>query len=435
MLVPPMEVMTPQRLAIAILATASMLSACGSTDEPSTSAAPPDADTSAGSGGQATVSSGAAGFGGTSQPGAGGSATNGPDATGGRLDAAASTGQPDAQLSGEFGWSQVPNTKLQSVCPPTRADYDFSRCGAVISAWSGGSADNDGNRLIVWGGGHNDYWGNEIYALNLDGLTLQRLNDPSPINPTPDKCVPELPDHTPNSKHTYGGLSYIAHARRMYVYGGGGACKPGGFSTDTWTLDLAAMTWKRMDPTVGGEPQGGLGASDYDPVSKRVFLSNQSELWDYDFDTNTYRRLSTNASTDYHMTGVVDPGRSLFLVMGNKGSQGGGVLAFHIGPGSTYAMENWTADVMDCDGLIGKGYPGLAYDPTRKLIVGWAGGDSAFLFNPDTKSCKQAAYTGGPGAQQMNGTNGRWRYLPKKDVFVLVNDWAENAYTFRLPPP
>jgi hypothetical protein len=190
-----------------------------------------------------------------------------------------------------------------------------------------------------------------------------------------------------------------------------------------------------MDPTVGGEPQGGLGASDYDPVSKRVFLSNQSELWDYDFDTNTYRRLSTNASTDYHLTGVVDPGRSMFFLMGNKGSQGGGVLAFHIAPGSTYAMENWTADVTGCDGLIGKGYPGLAYDPTRKLIVGWAGGDSVFLFNPDAKSCTQATYTGGPGAQQQNGTNGRWRYLPKKDVFVLVNDWMQNAFTFRLPPP
>jgi hypothetical protein len=388
-------------------------------DEPNTSAASGASAGIAGRGGGGTGGVSVTGGG-----GAGGSAVTpgGAGAGGGPLP------------SGELGWSETPNTQLQAVCPPMRDDYDFSRCGPVISAWSGGAADDEGDRLIVWGGGHNDYWGNELYAFNLEGLTFERLNDPSPINPTPDQCVPELPDHTPNSKHTYGGLSYIAHARQMYVYGGGGACKPGGFSTDTWTLDLATLTWKRMDPTVGGEPTGGLGASDYDPVSKRVFLSNTSELWAYDFDTNTYERVQESAATDYHMTGVVDPERGLFLLMGNKGSPGGGIFAFQIGAGSTYTREDWTPDVTGCDDLISKPYPGLAYDPSRKLIVGWAGGDSVHVFNPDTKSCTQATYTGGPGDQQMNGTNGRWRYLPKQNAFALVNDWMQNAFTFRLPP-
>jgi hypothetical protein len=341
----------------------------------------------------------------------------------------------DAQPPSNFGWSEAPNTQLRAVCPPSRADYDFSRCEPVISAWSGGAPDVDGDRLIVWGGGHNDYYGNEVYAFHLADLSLKRLNDPSPINPTPDNCIPELPDHTPNSKHTYGGLAYIAHAKRMYAYGGASACRPGGFTTDTWTLDLSTLIWKRMDPTVGGEPQGGLGASDYDPVSKRVFLSNTNELWDYDFDTNTYRRLQSNASTDYHLTGVVDPGRHIFFLMGNKGANGGGVLAFRIGPGSVYAMENWTAEVTGCDGLVAKLYPGLAYDPSRNLVVGWAGGSSVYLFDPDKKSCTEIAYPGGPGPQQQNGTNGRWRYLPKGNVFALVNDWAQNSYTLRLPLP
>src|SRR5262249_44143633 len=65
-----------------------------------------------------------------------------------------------------LGWTQLPNTPLQSVCPPNDSSYRFNNnCYQVIKAWSGGMADTARNRLIVWGGGHNDYYGNEIYAL------------------------------------------------------------------------------------------------------------------------------------------------------------------------------------------------------------------------------------------------------------------------------
>jgi hypothetical protein len=78
--------------------------------------------------------------------------------------------------------------------------------------------------------------------------------------------------------------------------------------------------------------------------------------------------------------------------------------------------------------------PGLAYDPIQNLIVGWGGGDTAYLYNPDTDSCTSVTYPNGPGAAQQNGTFGRFRYFPSLGVFAVVNSWASNAYTLRLTP-
>jgi len=45
---------------------------------------------------------------------------------------------------------------------------------------SGGSFDTTRNQMIIWGGGHKDYAGNEIYVFNMDTLRWTRVNDPAP---------------------------------------------------------------------------------------------------------------------------------------------------------------------------------------------------------------------------------------------------------------
>jgi hypothetical protein len=166
------------------------------------------------------------------------------------------------------GWNELPNTQMKSVCPPVGYlgavdfqgnPYDFPGwCRMVIASWSGGIADTTRNRLVFWGGGHANYGGNEIYALNLaqNPATLLRLNDPSvPLNPSnSNTCVTTLSDGKPNSRHTYNNLTYIAHADRMFAMNGAVAYGSGGHNNDTWTLELGPLQWHRMDP-VNGNPQ------------------------------------------------------------------------------------------------------------------------------------------------------------------------------------
>lgn len=350
------------------------------------------------------------------------------------------SGTTTTKIPGTAGWYRIPNTKLASVCPPNTPEYHFSStCENVIAAWSGGIADQSRNRMILWGGGHNDYYGNELYALDLNRLTLSRLNDPSPIyaGPPPLPCRTIMPDGKPNTRHTYGGLSYIAHADRMFVFGGIVACTNGGGSNDTWTLDLASLQWKSMDPHKGDQPRTIIGVvmSDYDPNTRRVFLDNQRDFYSYSFDTNSYSRLFFDApDVSYHMTAVIDPQRRLFIMFGGEWDGNGGVKAISISPRSKYQLQDWNSQVRGCQALRNSAYPGLAYDPTQRVIVGWAGGNTVYQFDPDNKSCTPVTFPDGPGEQQHNGTHGRWRYFSSMDLFALVNDASQDAYVLRIRP-
>jgi hypothetical protein len=343
-------------------------------------------------------------------------------------------------LPAKPGWYSVPDSALESVCPAGTQEYDFrGNCKNVIAAWNGGVADTKLNRLIIWGGGHADYSGNEIYAFDLNSMRIERLNDPSPVNST-GKCVETLSDGKPNSRHTYAGLAYIAHANQLFSFGGAlNQC--GFFSNVTWTLDLATVQWRDMKPE-GGTPAALPGAiAAYDPVSHTVFLHDTADLWQYDFDKNRYKRLGGNQAVNYHMNGVIDPKRRIFLAIGAAGSAGGGLKVISIAPGSNYAMHDWTNSASStCGPLLSAGYPGLAYDSVLDRIVGWPNfGDTVYLLDPDTKSCTSTTFSGGPpdsthqgSPHTSNGTYGRFRYFPDKDVFVLVNQASSNAFTLRL---
>jgi hypothetical protein len=325
------------------------------------------------------------------------------------------------------GWTQLPNTQLQNVCPPNDSSYAFnSNCSQVIKAWSGGIADTARNRLIVWGGGHNDYYGNEIYALGMSDQKLIRLNNPGPVaDPAANQVA--LSNGTPNSRHTYGGLTYIAHADRMFVYGGDPAATFGFASNDTWTLNLATLQWQRMDPTSGGPPANAYGVvSDYDPNTRNVYLHDGQTFWQYTYETNTYKSLDSSSSITIYNSAVVDPKRKLFFIIGS------GMHVINIAPGSNYSMQDWTSQTSGCGTLQSTDYPGVAYDPVQDKIVGWTGGNSVYVFDPDAKTCTTVTNPNGPSAAQPNGTHGRFRYLPGLNAFIVVNDAQQNAYVLKF---
>src|SRR5436190_2252829 len=75
-------------------------------------------------------------------------------------------------------WLELPNTKISSVLPnPLPKGY----APYLVEAWNGGTVDTNRSRLLVWGGGHSDYWGNEMYAVDLATLSIKRIVDPSPF--------------------------------------------------------------------------------------------------------------------------------------------------------------------------------------------------------------------------------------------------------------
>ncbi|MBI2669681.1 MAG: DUF2341 domain-containing protein [Candidatus Yanofskybacteria bacterium] len=354
-----------------------------------------------------------------------------------------------------IGWNELLNTKIRAVCPPNNfggTTYDFGFfCEWVTGAWGGAMADTMRDRLIIWGGGHNDYYGNEIYSLNLGAnpITMTRLNDPSV--PIADSSCPEtMADGKPNSRHTYGGLAYVQHADRMYAHGGSRACAAGNTTSATWTLNLSTLQWTRMDPTNGPTQASvfnNVVLSDYDPNTRLVFATDTSKFWSYNYDTNTYALLNGFESVPFESNGVIDPVKKLFIFFGTEfGNSGAFVKAISIAPGSNYAVQDWSAQASTggCGALMSARYPGLSYDPILDRIVGWPNsGNTVYLFNPDTKTCTSQTFAGGPiNSSEFNGTFGRLRYIPSLNAHVLVNDIDNNAYILKLtsgsgatPPP
>ena len=335
-------------------------------------------------------------------------------------------------LPNSLGWYQIPGTTTRALCPPYSEIQGATGCPAVMSAWSGGLFDTTRNRLIIFGGGHSDYFGNELYAINLSAnpitetLVKDSTHNPN-MNGVPPGCPDAYGDGNPVSRHTYGSLVYIPSADRYLAYSGArSSC--GFFTTASWDFDPNANTWARTGDGPG--TSGSQPVAAYDSVTNTVYAvdNNVVALWNYSPATRTWTNL-TGISTVCQTTtpsATIDPGRRFMFCVG------GGVLS-KISLAAPYAASNLTGS--GCATWMGASAPGIAYDPVQKLLVGWAGGNAVYLYNPDTDSCSTVtSYTGGPTTIQPNGTYGRFQYSPSSGVFVVVNDIDSNAYALRLTP-
>jgi hypothetical protein len=349
--------------------------------------------------------------------------------------------------SGKLGWIELPKTKLHDVCPTDAGGYQFSfYCAGVIRAWSAGVMDTRRNRLLLWGGGHNDYYGNELYALNLNELTLTRLNDPGPINPfRSPTCVSALSDGSPNARHTYNGVAYLEHVDRLWAFGGSLACAGGGGGDDTWTLDLASLKWQKMDPVnISGARQGPLGTplaavSAYDRNSRLVFLHDRKALWSYKYETNTYTQLRNDIPISVYNNSVIDPKRKLMFIVGAQEKDfAPGMFVVDLSAKSNYAMQDWSKKVTGCEAFTGVTYPGLAYDSEQDRIVAWTNTkgrtNSVSVFDPDSKSCTERTFAGGPEFDELTRGDYRFQYSSALNLFTVINGWQQNAYVLRLTP-
>jgi hypothetical protein len=394
---------------------------------------------------------------------------------------ATSTGLPTG-----IGWHALAsNTMLQAsgACPPDNFGGDTfpftEQCSSVIRSWSGAIADTTANRLIIWGGGANNYYGNEIYSLNLSAnpVTLTRVKDPTvPTNyANSQDCVESIPpgttDASPNSRSSYGGMAFLPGAYVMYIVDGALACRAGSGSTGTWTVPLqdpiSSNSWMHMNPTLLGPLPGSSGGfaygnvAEYDPSSGLVFVSDSAAMYTYDLQTNTYNRITAPQGfiTSIYLSGAIDPVRKLLVLVGGctsgTCSSGEGVFVADISNPASTIEQNWTAATMAdpiCAEYLSGGAnsisasnPGFTFDSVANDFVGWPNqGNSVYVLTPDPTNqrltCQKETFLNGPPnsahlsprGNTSNGTFGRFQYFPGPDVFVLVNDWNIPGYILRL---
>ena len=324
-------------------------------------------------------------------------------------------------------WYQAPDTKMRQVCasetefPTVRGS---SGCVMVMEAWSGGAYDEGRKRMWIWGGGHGDYWGNEIYAFDLEALKWSRITNPSPV--IVDKLSADpMPDGNPVSRHTYDGLAFMGGPDRLFAYGGSMAGNGYG-TTITWVFDPVAKTWTNRKPSgEGNRPQTNCCnfSGEYDPVTRKVFMRDPNWLCVYDYDSNSWSHVHERSHTWGPQKGLIDAKRRLFFTIGSEE-----FLAYDIAADKDVTAEWKTTggdSAIDAYGV------GAAFDTKADRIVAWTG-SGVFTLDMDSRIWSKMPTSGGPKGRLGNGTFGRFRYVPDDNVFVLINGVDENVWFYKL---
>jgi hypothetical protein len=331
-----------------------------------------------------------------------------------------------------LGWFQVPNSNIRPLCPNYPEIQANEGCTAVMADWSGGLFDTKRNRFIIWGGGHQGYYGNEIYGIDLSTSPVSRLLVKDAAHGSAVSNVSSCPeaylDGTPDARHNYSGLVYAA-SRDKYFMWSGSKSSCGFFSDGLWQYDPATGTWTQIIYSGTGPTPAGSGSSPvmaYDDVNDALYVMehNAAKFWRYTFSDNTWHVLFNGQGCNaLDTTATIDTSRRLFLCAGN-----GQMDKMLLDSPFTRTQVTGTG----CATLRAANGPGFTYDPVNKVEVGWAGGNTVYIYNPDTDSCTTQTYPGGPTTIQANGTYGRFRYSPATGVFIVANDIDSNAYTLRL---
>jgi hypothetical protein len=341
-------------------------------------------------------------------------------------------------------WYEFPNSHLSSVVPSPAPAGDPAN---IMNAWSGGVYDTDREQLIIWGGGHSDYSGNEVYSfgpLTSATPTWQRLTDPS--EPSTGGS-PTYADGKPRSNHTYDLLVYHQGLKRMISFGLGSVWSTGGQSLQIFGFDPGSKQW---DPvTTYPQPKTDVQATTaaYDPSTGLIWHRGQADTYLESWNPATGAQTTYRDGFGYvniYYKAAIDPVHKIMIGVGGYGGAGplGGQTAGVVVWDLTNPSNSFIAHTAGDTALETASSIGLEYHAPSGTFIGWHGGGTVYrLTEPSDlrnglwvwQAIAPAAGSATPTAGNPQGTFGRFRYVPSQDVFVAVNSTAGDVFVYRLP--
>ncbi len=328
-------------------------------------------------------------------------------------------------------WYEIPDSNLSTVLP---SETPFNQGGSksIMTAWSGGAFDTDSGKLIVWGGGHADYSGNEIYTFDTNTQQWER-----PWGPTPNDLIQEHPsqsieaylDGNPSSRHTYAGLVYMPAPYNSLWAQGGSRWRNGYDTYGTWQFDFDINQWLQL----ADAPDTRYGvAAVYDPITNHIFSRGRYYINKYDPETDVWTRLYNQDGgwPGGDSNAAIAPDRRIIIYIGGE------QIAPLYGVYDIETDEYFVPDFSGNTEILYGSAPGIAYHPPTDSVIAWNGGSSLYQLDLDTWEWTAIEVTDNgtiPDNAATNGTYGRFQYVPEHDVFIVVNSIYSNVFAFKLP--
>ncbi len=372
-------------------------------------------------------------------------------------------------------WVRLNDNLWPSVWPDaSRAAYHGSTNG-VIRAWSSFAWDDKRGDLILWGGGHANYSGNEVYRWRSSSMNWELSSLPTAVDCVGADCVTrDGPANSPISSHTYDNSAYLPVADRFITFGGnkynlGGSFYMDGHPTGPYLWDpnradgtkVGGLDGSNRDPSV----RGGRMWENRDPWN-RLSAATQQALQRPTQDSNAATAVTTIGGKDviyqsrtkylmkYVINDVNNPGLDTWEIawdgFWHEGMYGQGAMAidpvdnllvrtsgttiygFNLNRPGAWPFKIRPIDLTGTFPLTEMNLMGLDYDAARDRFLLWQGMDEIWSLYKDTVNgwvidrVDPMNLLGGNSPADLNGFTGilgKWKYAKGWDVFIGMYDW------------
>lgn len=324
-------------------------------------------------------------------------------------------------------WTVLGSSKLEDVGAADVGQEGTFGFEAVFGTWNGGALVDYGDHgsIFFWGGGHNDYFGNEVYRYDLSTRTFHRMTEPSTAGNASGWNGPftngVLSDGTPNSAHTYwfqcGRGSTFLIGKRQINRNPSNAHMISIFnpSTAQWTNSTAANS-------IVPDAYDGMC---YDPVRDLVWMVQMDALaWaSWNPDTDSWSNYPEPTSAFAPAAGpLYIPGKDCVILFRNATND-----LVMLDPGSPTTNRIVRATDGDLPPVTARG-DGGGWSQNRGGVVYYPeASDDLFLLTPPSGDWRTGAWTwsqlpvtGSSGSHYLHGAFSKFQVAEWGSVTVAV---------------
>ena len=391
-------------------------------------------------------------------------------------------------------WIKVNINRFEDVWTPVAQrpslnDVPMGDPRKIIAAWGAMTWDDNRRQLIIWGGGHADYAGNDVYRFDAGTLRWERASLPSAVvAPFGDARFFTIdgPSSAPMSSHTYDNLEFLPLLDRLITFGGAIYNTGRYFVQDDGVTRTGPYLW---DPSrASGDRVGGRNGSQVAPGAFPGVTGGEMWMNRDSIVTNGVGAVRPGSFVNGTSAYVVEEGVESVLVSEDP-TAGGDLFRYTMPAPADSALDRWdligpgsgsysdqgagaydpvrklylrTAQVRGSFGIVmwnvatpgpaneplrfvpsdGDGrfvlsnLHGMDFDPVRSAFVLWDGGGAVWYLRPPASGpalttsgwTVSAAPVSGPDLPALRmtaGILGKWKYIPSHDVMMGVGNGTE----------
>jgi hypothetical protein len=343
---------------------------------------------------------------------------------------------------------------IDSVKPSLHPGGVFERNGP-IGMWCGAVLDSKRNELqIPAQGGHNGYWGNEVYVLELNAPVPAWVRITNPRYSF-HASEPYMDDGSPRAVHSASQIVYAANVDRTLLTGMPFTAPYGNSSSKFFSFNREDNSWAELNSPPAGEygypgySAYVYGGSCYDPVSGCVWVvqtSSYSSTVKYNPLTGNYTAYYIYNNQGYDGMAALSSSRRCMIYINGAVQNSDGTFKW-------LDLENPSAGWRSPAAVTGLPATGrgssIVWYENSGAFIAWRGAGAALvkLIPPENLSTgtwqwvdvtPSGSNTVTPTAAETTGTYGRFNIAKNlnnsgRDCLVLLNAATQATYVYKLP--